>query len=180
MVEELRAAGIIMTVPRDSPQDPADPRVYALQGELGGPIKVGYSRTPQGVVSRKRDIQLGNPYPLRIVNVLHGGRELEAALHLSLASWRMAGEWFYPSEEVLGLLGMDSDCVAPRPGQRHVGHVQERNGRWYVRARRPDRSMITKKAGEESHMTRSEAEAWKDGFLAGLTHASPITGEWPR
>ncbi len=66
---------------------------YFLQGEHGGPIKIG--RVDGGRAWRRMlDLQIGNPVTLRQTRVVAGDHEAE--LHQRFADYRIRGEWFYP------------------------------------------------------------------------------------
>lgn len=73
-------------------------RVYFLQAEDGGPIKIGYSRD---VGKRVRTLQAGSSRRLRVLAMLPGGADTEARLHERYASLRCHGEWFVPAEPLL-------------------------------------------------------------------------------
>lgn len=71
--------------------------VYFLQADYGGPVKIG-SSTASGVKARVKSLQTGTPYRLVVRRVVQGDvRSLEGDFHRSLASYRVRGEWFYPS-----------------------------------------------------------------------------------
>jgi hypothetical protein len=78
---------------------------YLVQGEHGGPIKIGLSNTT-GLGSRVAALQTGYPYRLKVVRLLQGN--LEAELHSQFAHLRMNGEWFEPGEELLAFAGSDA------------------------------------------------------------------------
>ena len=71
--------------------------VYFIQS-ADGHVKIGWAKSPS---SRLREIQVGSPHRLRLVAVMRGGRQVEAALHSMLAEFRTLGEWFAPSPKVL-------------------------------------------------------------------------------
>jgi hypothetical protein len=66
-----------------------------LVGIVPGPqlpyVKIGYA---QDVWQRLVELQCGNPFELRVLSLLPGGREAEGAIHVALASHRVRGEWF--------------------------------------------------------------------------------------
>lgn len=66
-------------------------RVYFIQSEHGGPIKIG---TTENVAQRLRNLQTGSPTRLVVLGVLAGGQSVEQILHLDLAAHRLEGEWF--------------------------------------------------------------------------------------
>lgn len=98
------------------PEPPAgDEWVYFIRAEGGGPIKIGRSADPD---KRLRELQTGHPYPLRVVGMASGGRELEAALHRILCDYRLMGEWFEDTGPVLELMRLV--CAEPDRLRRMV------------------------------------------------------------
>jgi len=74
--------------------------IYVIQGENGGPVKIGRSSTPH---SRASYLQCGNPYELRVVKCFSGvPSRLERQLHVRLQKYQVRNEWF--AEEALGLV----------------------------------------------------------------------------
>jgi hypothetical protein len=68
--------------------------VYFIQAEIGGPVKIGVA---QDVSKRLAAMQIGSPFPLRVVKVIDtgsGGYYLERKLHERFAHLRERGEWF--------------------------------------------------------------------------------------
>jgi hypothetical protein len=66
------------------------------QGELAGPVKVGFSRTPG---KRLLSLQTGNPHCLKIVFQMAApsaglARHAEMIFHEVAKSTRLSGEWF--------------------------------------------------------------------------------------
>lgn len=62
------------------------------------PIKIGVTADPD-LRSRMRDLQVGNPYPLKVLGVIAAGNtRLEEYIHEVFAVYRMCGEWFSYSE----------------------------------------------------------------------------------
>lgn len=74
--------------------------VYFMQGEYGGPIKIGVAANPE---TRRNEIQTGNPFVLVVRKKMIGSYELESKLHKQFAKDRMAGEWFQPTRELCDL-----------------------------------------------------------------------------
>lgn len=54
-------------------------------------VKIGYANDVWG---RLTELQCGNPFELRVLSFLPGGREIEAAIHCALVDHRVRGEWF--------------------------------------------------------------------------------------
>ena len=82
---------------RDAPSIYDVPVVYFIQAEMGGPIKIGWSKL-WAVVGRLMDLQVGNPDTLVIRRTVYGDLTTERLLHATFgeARTRAAGEWFYP------------------------------------------------------------------------------------
>lgn len=65
--------------------------VYFIQQGQDGPIKIGVSKK---VKERLRELQVANPFMLRIIFQIRGTIELERALHDRFSQYRLEGEWF--------------------------------------------------------------------------------------
>lgn len=63
---------------------------YFIQGEEGGPIKIGFTKNRPS--ERLTELQIGSPVKLRFVGFMRGRREPE--LHRQFAHLRLHGEWF--------------------------------------------------------------------------------------
>jgi hypothetical protein len=93
--------------------------VYFIQHSIDGPIKIGVSSNP---LSRRDEMQTGNPFPLRILLLIPGGYDLEWELHQKFSRHRISGdlprkaggtrkkdrlisrdsrEWFWPDPEII-------------------------------------------------------------------------------
>jgi hypothetical protein len=69
-------------------------------------VKLGFSRTKEGVYKRLQAIQTGNPQQCTIAWIIDGDRSTERRLHQRLAHYRCHGEWF--KVEVLEFLNPSS------------------------------------------------------------------------
>jgi|SRR5690349_23447382 len=111
------------------------PGVYVIQADEDGPVKIGVSSNPE---RRLAQLQTGNPARLVLVAVFLCttwliARTLEAAVHLALAPFRLAGEWFRVSptkacstiEEQAARLGYAKDVVR-RPRKRNPRRRDDR------------------------------------------------------
>lgn len=78
----------------DRPSIKRDGIVYFLQGEKGGPIKIGRS---QNAKERFDRLQTGSNVRLSLIRWLPSVPGAEAALHKRFATERLHGEWFRPS-----------------------------------------------------------------------------------
>jgi len=72
--------------------------VYSIQGESGGPIKIGYT---QDIKARLSSIQTGHPDILVLLACFPGNTKDERKLHEKFDAFRLRGEWFKPSEFIL-------------------------------------------------------------------------------
>lgn len=73
--------------------------VYFIQGEDGGPIKIGRTRN---LAARVSELQCGYPFGrLRYVAIVHATDQTEQYLHEQFASFRLFGEWFVPAPELV-------------------------------------------------------------------------------
>jgi hypothetical protein len=76
-------------------------KVYFLQGENGGPIKIGHTND---IEKRIKLMQTGNPDKLVLLHLTSGGKNFEDQLHVRFSEFHYRGEWFYPSEEILDFI----------------------------------------------------------------------------
>ncbi len=75
--------------------------IYAIQAGSGGPLKIGYATDPY---KRLRQLQTGSSEKLHLIKVVYGNREFEKKIHLELSAFRIHGEWFGVSDDVLAYL----------------------------------------------------------------------------
>jgi hypothetical protein len=72
--------------------------IYFIQGESGGPIKIGYATD---VYSRLKTLQTGHPDNLKILCAMPGNYDDEKKYHQKFAEYRIRGEWFKPCEAMI-------------------------------------------------------------------------------
>jgi hypothetical protein len=65
--------------------------VYFIRSTTQREIKIGYAANP---LTRIRELQCGNPSPLRISALILGSKVTERILHRHWREVRLAGEWF--------------------------------------------------------------------------------------
>ncbi len=75
--------------------------VYFIQGETGGPIKIGYS---DDVAKRLKGLQTGHPDNLKVLFTYPGSQEDEKEMHLKFEAIRLRGEWFRPTDEIFSAI----------------------------------------------------------------------------
>jgi len=96
-----------------SPREPlGDPVIYFVQGEGGGPVKIGLTRTAT-LGSRVKALQVGYPERLRVLRTIRGGRVNERALHTRFADARLQGEWFESVPALAELCGAIPGSSSP-------------------------------------------------------------------
>jgi DNA-binding transcriptional regulator YiaG len=64
-------------------------------------VKIGFSEDP---LRRLHKAQSDCPYPLRLLAIVDGGEETEAAFHAEFASFHYRGEWFRLSPEIQSVI----------------------------------------------------------------------------
>jgi hypothetical protein len=76
--------------------------IYFVQAGGGdAPIKIGFSTD---VAQRLADLQVANPRELRLLLVVSGTEDIEAAFHHRFRKHHIRGEWFHPASLVLGAI----------------------------------------------------------------------------
>lgn len=76
--------------------------LYFIRQGLQGPVKVGRSTD---VVARVKSLQTGSAEPLVLLGVVpEAGPLTESALHERLSNYRLCGEWFTATPEVLACI----------------------------------------------------------------------------
>lgn len=89
--------------------------VYFMQEQGGeGLVKIGFSDLPD---RRLTTVRRDERNPVDILAVIDGGREVERMLHAQLASDRERGEWFRPTEAVMGIVRTAQNVSSPRRGK---------------------------------------------------------------
>jgi len=78
---------------------PLTGQVYFIRARCeGNPIKIGYSINPK---ARIKALQTASPVKLRLLKTIPGNRQIERALHRKFKKYRLRGEWFKGSKELL-------------------------------------------------------------------------------
>jgi hypothetical protein len=73
-------------------------RVYFIQGEGGGPIKIGKAAR---IDRRIAGLHTVSPVKLVLLGHIPGGYPVEGKMHKRFAEHRLHGEWFHPAPELL-------------------------------------------------------------------------------
>lgn len=69
---------------------------YFIQGEDGGPIKIGFTKNRPA--ERLTELQIGSPVELAFIGFIEGRKE--PMLHRKFAHLRLHGEWFVNAPEL--------------------------------------------------------------------------------
>ena len=125
--------------------------------------KIGYSYEPD---KRLKELQTGNPFPLRLVKVVNGDYGDEGKIHRSLSLYRLNGEWFdfkCFDDDILDFL-LEGDCgAALKKKSEYKGmNLKEINSK-----RRDKTSSLVKKAVNELLLTDNDfitAQSIRDGL----------------
>lgn len=75
--------------------------VYAAQIEGCGPVKFGATSDPD---ARLRSLQAWTPHEITLLVKVKAPHLAEKWLHNALRFWRIRGEWYAPTDEVLSAL----------------------------------------------------------------------------
>lgn len=94
---KLRPALIIDNAPKQF--QPLAPVVYFVSVDQPDfPIKIGYATDMK---SRLSGLQNSFPFDLIVMATIDGGRDTERDLHLIYREYRIRGEWFYRTPEIM-------------------------------------------------------------------------------
>jgi len=72
--------------------------IYFIQGESGGPIKIGYTTD---IYQRLKNLQSGHTDVLKLLLMVPGNFEYEHGLQDYFKECRLNGEWFKPEPQLL-------------------------------------------------------------------------------
>jgi hypothetical protein len=88
-------------------------KVYFIQGEKGGPIKIGHT---DNIERRMKQMQTGNPDKLILLHLTRGGKILEGELQERFKEHHYRGEWFHPSNQLLDYIAdlIEKDKIEPK------------------------------------------------------------------
>ena len=82
-------------------KDHTEKLVYFIKSKHTGLIKIGYA---SDVFERIKQLSSGNTDRLLLLKTIKGGKKKESELHKLFDRYRKEGEWFYPSDELLGFI----------------------------------------------------------------------------
>lgn len=76
--------------------------IYFIRSGKKGPIKIGY--TDGDADQRLASLQPGNPFELNLLGCISGDMEREKLIHQKFEAYRVRGEWFRATSELLSLI----------------------------------------------------------------------------
>jgi hypothetical protein len=82
-----------------------DTCVYFVRAPKAGAIKIGVTRQ---LKRRLNELQIANPYELRLLGIINGGFPTERVLAERFHPWHMRGEW-YDEEILLDVLALTKE-----------------------------------------------------------------------
>jgi len=83
--------------------------IYFIQGLKTENIKIG--RTRQMLEERMATLQCGSPDELVFIGGILGNQTIETELHHKFSKFRLHGEWFSPSEDLLKYINANTLCA---------------------------------------------------------------------
>ncbi len=101
--------------------------VYVISFGEESPVKIGYT---QNVDHRLGELQVGNPYRLRIEVALPGNEKCERVLHEQFGNVWIRGEWFWPASYIRRVIRKMVLLERQLPEYRHLMRrvVEEQSG----------------------------------------------------
>lgn len=86
---------------RKEEMDRCIPQIYFILAVGTGRVKIG---TTINIDQRMVDIQCGSPFPLLLLFCIDGGVQIERKIHKYLKKYRILGEWFDMTDEVVDFM----------------------------------------------------------------------------
>lgn len=94
--------------------------VYFIRSGDNGPVKIG---STNNIRRRMQMLQTGSAYKLVLLRAFTGGKAEEKIIHARLSRFRISGEWFEASDEVLnGETGLSPLDVLKKPSSKTSSH----------------------------------------------------------
>jgi|LUMW01.1.fsa_nt_gb hypothetical protein len=92
---------IVKQARREMAKHPGVSSFVYFVGPSGGPVKIGLATSPD---RRMKDLQIGNHARLRLWALIPGDSNDEAEFHRQLSDFKLTGEWFQPTAEVMSVV----------------------------------------------------------------------------
>ena len=149
--------------------------VYFVQAGVFGPIKIGHTDSdPQ---KRIATIQTAHHEKLRLLACVQGSRADERALHQRFAEFRLHGEWFQASPELLDCIATSKriseqtgDVVAAPSYEDTLrammsrGRMSSKRGEWFIQNYKKRRFLpeeVPKDGPEDWDEMRAKSALWE-------------------
>ncbi len=80
-------------------------------------VKIGYSADPK---RRMSNLGTASPYPLHLLGIMEGDKDLEMRLHMAFSRYRVNREWFLLTDDIADFIMDQCGGRVPtnEPGQR--------------------------------------------------------------
>lgn len=139
--------------------------IYFAQGDTGGPIKVGYTRS---LDRRIAALQNGSHDRINILGTCPGSEYFERSLHARFQPHRISGEWFLDCPEIRGFIAGHCTAFKPTPPPAPEGHAgtKEFNREFRETFRicvRDDKRSVMKLAAAIG-VTQRQLRNWRQGL----------------
>lgn len=79
--------------------------VYLIADRGNELCKIGFTNTE--VEKRMSSLKTGNPFELEVLAVIEGERELEKELHTKFKDYKVKGEWFKLTDEIINYFNVE-------------------------------------------------------------------------
>lgn len=100
-------------------------KVYFFQREDNGLIKIGFTHW---LTQRRQRISGQVGAKLTMLGYMFGGTKLEAQMHRYFAAYRVYGEWFQPSDDLLDFIAIFTTKIYQRRSSPQMTHKQIQTG----------------------------------------------------
>lgn len=136
--------------------------VYFIQAPVNGLIKIGVTDShPSG---RLASLRKGSPVALEPLGFIRGDRLIEHAVHVRFWRSRVHGEWFEPTEDLMGFV---REYVRPWPVKGQADPADDLY--WWQASLDRELRKLAERDLIERHLTRVvEIGRWDRGEMVGL------------
>jgi Meiotically up-regulated gene 113 len=152
--QAVTARNPALALPQHKPR--TEDHLYVIgQDERCSIVKLGHARDPE---ARLRDLQVGNPQPLKVLALFEGYGHWEPLLHQAFSAHRLAGEWFdLKTDDPAGTVREAMDKIREAVVRAAVTPPQPRGaGRVVAMATKLSRAEVALIDAARGHIGRSE------------------------
>jgi hypothetical protein len=146
--------------------------VYFMQAGVSGPIKIGH--TNGSLQKRMAALQTAHHDKLFLLACIDGSRADELALHKRFAKFRLHGEWFQASFEILDCvanperIASQAEVVTATPSYESIlrtmmarGQISIKQGEWFIQKNEARRLAPEEAPEDTADDWRQMREAWR-------------------